>query len=132
MLCEYILYTGDNSDRRICLFCFISSTQVRALVNFYLSAKHEDPAVAVTLVQDSIAWCKVRMYQKRGKKIVSINAQTWPWTLWWMHDYLCNNLEKKLQEEKRTFLRQALEARLIALYLDIKNYTQVYSTICES
>jgi hypothetical protein len=36
-----------------------------------------------------------------------------------------------VQEEKRTFLRQALEARLISLLLDIQNYTQVwYSLPC--
>ncbi|CAH3154536.1 26S proteasome non-ATPase regulatory subunit 11-like [Pocillopora verrucosa] len=37
---------------------------------------------------------------------------------------LCNECIDWAKEEKRTFLRQALEAKLVGLYLDTKNYTK--------
>ncbi|KAL9967633.1 hypothetical protein ACROYT_G025907 [Oculina patagonica] len=37
---------------------------------------------------------------------------------------LCNECIEWAKEEKRTFLRQALEARLVGLYLDTKDYTR--------
>ena len=44
------------------------------------------------------------------------------------HDYstaqqLCCECIEWAKEEKRSFLRQALEARLVALYIDAKHYT---------